>query len=40
MDIVLYDEYFRLDGVRDCLEDTYFDEAFDSSTWMPSTRKP
>ena len=29
MDIVLYDEYFRLDGVRDCLEDTYFDEAFD-----------
>ena len=29
MDIVLYDEYFRLDGVQDCLEDTYFDEAFD-----------
>lgn len=29
MDIVLYDEYFRLDGVRACLEDTYFDEAFD-----------
>ena len=29
MDIALYDEYFRLDGVQACLEDTYFDEAFD-----------
>lgn len=29
MDIALYDEYFRLDDVRACLDDTYFDEAFD-----------